>query len=158
MSASIVIMGVGNWLLSDDGVGIHAAHSLAQDPPSGVVVVDAGTDALSALPYFEQADRMLIIDAVRAGGSPGTIWLLTESELSAQTGIGTIHAVNLLVSRHLLSPGAVWPMIRIIGVEPGSLDYGMELTPAVAAALPRVTRLSRDLVEAWKKEPFHLAS
>ncbi len=150
MNEKTVIMGVGNWLLSDDGVGVHAAQALALDPPPGAEVVDAGTDALSALPFFEQADRVLIIDAVRAGGAPGTIRQLAESELAAQHGLGTIHAVNLLVSRHLMSPGAVWPEVRILGVEPAVLDYGMELSPAVAAALPQVIRLSREIAETWK--------
>ncbi len=155
MSEKIVIMGVGNWLLTDDGVGVHAAQALALDPPPGSVVVDAGTDALSALPFFEQAERMLIIDAVRAGGLPGTIRRFTENELAQQQSLTTVHAVNLLVSRYLMAPGAAWPAILVLGVEPDVLDYGMELSPAVAAALPTVTRLSREIVESWRLEMRH---
>lgn len=152
MNARTVIMGVGNWLLSDDGVGVHAAQALAQDPPPGVEVVDAGTDALSALPFFEQADHVLIIDAVRAGGRPGTVRRLTERDLAAQPAPTTVHAVNVLAGRHLISSGATWPQVLILGVEPAVLDYGMSLSPAVAAALPDVTRISREIVAAWKRE------
>ena len=155
MNEKIVIMGVGNVLLSDDGVGVHAAQALAQDPPPGAEVVDAGTDALSALPYFEQADRMLIIDAVCAGGRPGTIRQLAESDLAVQQSIPSIHAVNLLASRHLMSPGATWPNILILGVEPAVLDYGMELSSSVAAALPQITQLCRVIVEAWRTKKVY---
>ena len=155
MNEKIVIMGVGNWLLTDDGVGVHAAQALALDPPPGSMVVDAGTDALSALPFFEHADRVLIIDAVRAGGSPGTIRKLSENDLAKQQSMTTVHAVNLLVSRYLMAPGAAWPEVLILGVEPAVLDYGMELSPAVAAALPMVNRLSREIVETWRLEMHH---
>ncbi len=155
MNEKLIIMGVGNWLQSDDGVGVHAAQALALDPPSGVEVVDAGTDALSALPFFELADRMLIIDAVRAGGLPGTIRRFTESELAQQQSMTTIHAVNLLVSRHLMAPGAVWPEVLILGVEPGVLDYGMDLSQPVAAALPQVLQRSREIIDSWKHDTHH---
>jgi hydrogenase maturation protease len=152
MNDKIVIMGVGNWLMTDDGVGVHAAQLLAKDPPPGTEVIDAGTDALSALPYFEQADRMLIIDAVCSGSSPGTIRQLGEHDLAAHRGLPSIHAVNLLFCRRLMSPGSLWPEIRILGVEPDILDYGMDLSPLVADALPRVTQLSREIVETWRKQ------
>ena len=155
MNEKLIIMGVGNWLQSDDGVGVHAAQALALDPPPGVEVVDAGTDALSALPFFEQADRMLIIDAVRAGGMPGTIRRFTENELAQQQSMTTIHAVNLLVSRYLMAPGAAWPEVLILGVEPGVLDYGMVLSPAVAAALPQVLSRSREIIDSWKHATAH---
>jgi Ni,Fe-hydrogenase maturation factor len=51
-----------------------------------------------------------------------------------------------------MSPGSLWPEIRILGVEPDILDYGMDLSPLVADALPRVTQLSREIVETWRKQ------
>jgi hydrogenase maturation protease len=149
---SIVIMGIGNWLRSDDGVGVHAAQALAQDPPPGAQVVDAGTDALSALSFLAGAARVLLIDAIRAGGRPGAIRRFAESELVPSPGGTAAHAVSLLACRHLLPPGARWPDFLILGVEPASLAYGLELSPAVAAALPDVARLSREIVAAWYAE------
>lgn len=155
MSAKFVIMGIGNWLLSDDGVGVHAAQMLAQDPPPGVEVVDAGTDALSALSFMEDAARVLLIDAVEGGHPPGTIQCLTEDDLALRRGANAAHAASVLASRHLLSPGAMWPQFVILGVEPGSMHYGMALSPTVAAALPQVIRLSRDIVNTWTADTFH---
>jgi hydrogenase maturation protease len=155
MNQNIVIMGIGNWLMSDDGVGVHAAQSLALDPPPGALVVDAGTDALSALSFLEGATHVLLIDAVRGGGVPGAIRRFAEHDLSARQGVNTAHAVSLLASRHLLPPGADWPEFLILGIEPASMTYGMELSPAVADALPEITRLSREIVEFWRNETFH---
>ena len=155
MNDKIVIMGIGNWLMSDDGVGVHAAQALALDPPPGARVVDAGTDVLSALSFLEGAARVLLIDAVRGGGEPGAVRRLTEGDLSSPGSGSTAHTVSLLAGRHLLPPGAPWPEFLILGVEPATLAYGMELSPAVAAALPRVTRLSREIVESWRTETVH---
>lgn len=150
MIRKIVILGVGNLLMSDDGVGIHASRALAGDPPAGTLVVDAGTDVLSALPFLEDADQALIIDAVRAGEKPGTVRCFRESDLSPAGGTVTAHAVSLLASRHLLPPGASWPELAIVGVEPATLDCGMTLSAAVAGALPLVERRCREIVAAWQ--------
>lgn len=153
MPLRIVILGTGNLLRSDDGVGVHAAQALALDPPPGAEVVDAGTDVLSALPFLEQADRALLIDALQAGGAPGDVYELPEDQVRARTdGAATAHAVSLLAARHLSPPGARWPAITVLGVEPAVLDYGTQLSPAVAAALPEVLRRSRAIVAAWLRD------
>lgn len=155
MSPKIVILGVGNLLMADDGVGVHAAQSLARNPPRGAQVVDVGTDVLSTLPFLEGATHALIIDAVRAGGVPGTLSVLSESELSSQLDTPTAHAVNVLASRHLARRDLPWPEIVVLGVEPELLDYGMILSPAVAAALPEVEQKCREIVDRWNAAPFH---
>jgi hydrogenase maturation protease len=152
MNHPIVILGVGNLLMSDDGVGIHAAQSLARKPPAGACVVDAGTDILSTLPFLEHAARALIIDAVKAGGKPGELFQIPESQLRTPGRSGSAHAINIIAGRHLLPPGANWPEILILGVEPAVLDYGMTLSAPVAAALPRIERLSREIVAAWQQQ------
>lgn len=155
MSRKIVILGVGNLLMSDDGVGVHAAQLLARNPPCGAEVVDAGTDVLSTLPFLESATHAVIIDAVRAGGAPGTLFLLSESEISAQLDTSTAHAVNVLASRHLARRDQPWPEIVVLGVEPALLDYGMALSPAVAAALPQIEQKCRELIGNWNAESIH---
>ncbi len=153
MQRKIVILGVGNLLMSDDGVGVQAAQALARNPPPGTEVVDAGTDVLSALPFLESATHALIIDAVRAGGKPGTLRLFSESELSPRLDTPTAHAVNLLASRRLLPPDAAWPEILVLGVEPAVLEYGLTLSPAVAAAVPLIERRCREIAAAWLARP-----
>lgn len=138
------ILGIGNLLMSDDGIGVHAARALAAQPPPDTQVVDAGTDYLSALPYLEDIRRALVIDAVRGGGVPGTIYRLTEQDITI-SGDNAAHATSLLAAKKLLTPGAAWPDVVVLGIEPGVLTYGMELSPAVAAALPRVLALAREI-------------
>ncbi|MCX7009716.1 MAG: hydrogenase maturation protease [Kiritimatiellaeota bacterium] len=150
MKHDLVIFGIGNLLMSDDGVGVHAARALASAPPPGAEVVDAGTDFLSALPYLENARRVLVIDAVRGGGAPGTLYHLTEDDLAPQHD-RSAHATSLLAARNLLAPSAT-AEVRILGIEPDVLDYGMELSPAVAAALPRVVAQARELAMNWQTE------
>jgi len=141
--------------MADDGVGVHAAQALAQDPPPGTTVVDAGTDALSALSFLEGASRVLLIDAVKGGGEPGTVRRLTERELSPRQGLSSAHAASLLASRHLFPADVDWPEFVILGVEPATMTYGMELSPAVAAALPGIYQLSREIVTSWRMETIH---
>jgi hydrogenase maturation protease len=152
MNNKIVILGVGNLLMSDDGVGIHAIRLLERNPPPGAQLVDAGTDVLSTLPFLEHAARALIIDAMCAGGKPGELFQITEKLLKKTDGSNSAHAVNIIAGRHLLSPGANWPEILILGVEPAVLDYGMSLSTPVAAALPHIECLSREIVAAWQKQ------
>jgi hydrogenase maturation protease len=151
----IVILGVGNLLMSDDGIGVHAAQVLALNPPPGAEVVDVGTDVLSTLPFLEKASHALIIDAVRSGGTPGTLLSFSEADLSVRIGTPTAHAINVLASRHLMSPGAAWPEIHVLGVEPESLEYGMTLSPAVAATLPQIEQRCREIVAAWNNESLY---
>jgi hydrogenase maturation protease len=73
MDGNWTILGVGNLLMSDDGVGIHAVRELGTDPPGGALVADVGTDYLSALPYLERARLVLVLDAVQGRAAPGTI-------------------------------------------------------------------------------------
>ena len=150
MSENIVILGMGNLLLTDDGVGPHAAQALACDPPSGACVADVGTDFLSALPFLDSARRAVIIDAVQGGGAPGTIYRLAEEDVVApQAGSG--HALSLLAARKILSPGSPKIEMEILGVEPAVLTYGMELSPVVASVLPRVMDLTREIVTRWRQ-------
>jgi hydrogenase maturation protease len=155
MTPRIVILGIGNLLLSDDGAGVHAARALAADPPPGAESVDAGTDVLSALPFLEQATHALILDAVRGGGEPGALYRLAETDLSPRGGTCTAHAVNVLAARHLSPPGTPWPEVCILGVEPASLELGTDLSPAVAAALPQLERLAREQVASWQSAFAH---
>ena len=153
MGEDWVILGVGNLLMSDDGVGIHAVRELAQDPPGGACVVDAGTDYLSALPYLEQARRVLVLDAVRGGAAPGALHRLGPDEIAHRPADGGAHLTSVVEARRLLPPGAPWPEIRVLGVEPAVVDYGLALSAPVAQALPRLVAAARRIICEWTEQP-----
>jgi len=147
----LLVVGVGNELLSDDGFGIHAIRALQQQPVSGVTMVELGTAILHGLEFLEAADRVLVLDAAKGGQLPGTIYLFEASAAPPDIGRTSIHALGLCEAAKLLL-GLQHPPITVLGVEPSVLDYGFDLSPPVRSALPRVVRLSRQTLAGWKRE------
>jgi len=150
----ILIVGLGNLLLRDDGVGVHAIRELQRNPQLGILPVEVGTAVLDALHLFEWADRILAIDAMQAGGSAGTLYSLRVSDVEDRGPRGSLHELNLLAALRFL-PNGKRPEIVILGVEPGIIDQGINLSPEVAAALPVVIHSIREVVEYWQGEPSH---
>jgi hydrogenase maturation protease len=147
----ILIAGLGNLLLMDDGVGVHAVQELQKNPPPGAVVAEVGTAVLNALHLLEWADNILAIDAMQAGGKPGTVYAFETGDV-ARGGIqASLHELNLLSALDFLK-NKTRPEIVIFGVEPERIDYGLDLTPAVAAALPKLTAAAREQVKRWRGE------
>jgi hydrogenase maturation protease len=140
----IVILGVGNLLLADEGVGIHAIRALAErDLPSGVELVDGGTSTLNLLPYLQGARRVIVIDALKAGGSPGDIYRCHPEDLVAnQEEPMSLHQVDFV---QMLQMGErlgyrIGPTV-IYGVEPGEIGWSMQLSPEVTAKMPKLLEL-----------------
>jgi hydrogenase maturation protease len=141
----IVIVGVGNVLLKDEGIGVHVVRALQEmslaSPGGDVEVVDGGT-SLGALDRAEGADKLIIIDAARGGGEPGTIYRFAPDEVSGEPKLLTsLHDLGLLDSLRMMeSVGNPPRETVIIGVEPAEVDWGLELTPALRGKLPDVVR------------------
>lgn len=145
----ILIAGLGNLLLKDDGVGIHSIMELQKAPLPGVVLADIGAALLPALHLFEEADKVLAIDAMQAGGEPGTIYAFEPRDVAEAECQASLHELGLVAALRFL-PEDQRPEVAILGVEPGEIDYGLELTPAVQAALPGLVQAARDLVAQWQ--------
>lgn len=146
----ILIAGLGNCLLGDDGVGVHAARKLAGNPPAGTVVVEVGTAVLDALHLFEWADIILAIDAMNAGGRPGTVYLLPASGAEEPKAKGSLHELNLISALGLLRKKRR-PPVLIVGVEPQVIDFSLDLSPEVRSALPLVMRSVMEAVEFCRR-------
>jgi len=143
------VLGLGNLLLADEGVGVHAAHALASWAcPEGVSVLDIGTALLDALPAIESADRVIVIDAMKADGTPGTVYRIPYAECARADIIASMHGFDL--SRVLALAGrAEPPDVLVFGVEPQLIEWSLELSPAVAAALPAVVAAVREEIERY---------
>ena len=136
------IVGVGNILMRDDGVGVHVAWKLIDTPlPADVDVTDAGTSAEAAF-SVAGADRDIVVDAVRLGGSPGTVYRLTADDAAADEEIHTCHDAGLIDA--LRAVAEAQPEIVIFGVEPGEIEWGLGLSEDVAAAVGRVVEVVND--------------
>jgi len=146
----ILVAGLGNLLLMDDGVGVHAVKELQKIPPDGAVVAEVGTAVLSALHLLEWADKILALDAMQAGGIPGTLYAFGVEDVDRGGIQASLHELSLLAALGFLQ-NKTKPEIVIFGVEPERIDYGLELTSAVAAALPQLTAAVREQVRQWRK-------
>ncbi len=148
----ILVAGLGNLLLRDDGVGVHAVRALQQSPPPGAIAVEVGTAVLDAVPLLERVEKVLAIDAMEAGGAPGAIYRCGVSDVAGQRERASLHEVSLLSVLQFI-PADRRPEISILAIEPGIIDYGLELSPGVEAALPRVIELVKHIVRQWTAEP-----
>lgn len=146
--AKTLIVGLGNELLMDDGVGIHAVRHLSADPVPGTLAVEVGTAVLDALHLFEVADRILAIDAMQAGGKPGTVYSFGLSDVENPGMQVSLHELSL-VSAFRFLPGHKLPEIKLLGIEPEVIDYGLDLSPSVQLALPGLIQAARDIITEW---------
>jgi len=140
----IVILGVGNLLLSDEGVGVHVAHELMKlDLPPEVSVVEGGTDGFRLLNVITGADRVIVIDAVKGGADPGSIYRFDVKDVrNVPSGFRTsVHQIGILEVIDLSVLIGKTPRTTVIGVEPKSLEMSMELSPEVKEKIPRIIEL-----------------
>jgi len=135
-----VIIGIGNLLLKDEGVGVHAVRALqGEELPPEAEVIDGGTATMELLPILQEADRVVVIDAVEGGGAPGTLYRVTPKELMGEGERPlSLHQVGLLEVLQMARQLGSQAEVVIIGVEPKEISWGMELTPEVQQKLPRV--------------------
>jgi hydrogenase maturation protease len=131
------VIGIGNLLLGDEGVGVHAARLLTREKhPPETEVLEVGSAILDALPALKNADRIIVLDAVMADGLPGTVYRLPFSDCQRTSRMGSLHSFDL--SRVMALAGRRESQdVMVLGVEPAIISWSKELSPQVANALPR---------------------
>ena len=139
-----LVLGVGNILLRDEGVGVHVVRALEDRPlPADVELLDGGTAALDLLNAIADRKKVIVVDAVRGGGEPGDIYRFHPEDAPPEAAQSvSLHQVDLLetlTSAELL--GCAPQEVVIFGIEPKELDWGLDLSPEVAAVVPRVIEL-----------------
>ena len=141
-----IILGIGNTILTDEGVGVCAAQLLDDQYrfPPGVEVIDGGTAGMEMLDDLAQADLLVVLDTIMAGKPPGSIVRLAGDKVPVyfrkklsphQIGLADVLASLELMDR--LPKETV-----VLGVQPVSLELGTELTPTIAAKLPELTAMA----------------
>lgn len=148
---NILIVGVGNRLLGDEGVGLHIIDNLLQIPmPPYVNIIDCGCDLLNLMPYLNKPYKIIIIDAIRAGKKPGEIYKFDYSELEiTEVKIYSAHQVGVIDSLGLLKqicPSLANSEIILIGIEPKVIEPSADLSKEVKESIPDVTKLILDNV------------
>jgi hydrogenase maturation protease len=153
-AANILVLGVGNTLMRDDGVGVRLMQLLAstQPPLPGVEYLDAGTLSFLLLPLIETCTALLVLDAARLEAEPGAMRCLEGLAMDEflRTGRCSVHEVGM---RDLLDiarlTGHLPERRAFIGIQPHQVGWGDELSPAVSLALPAAVRTARELIAGW---------
>ena len=149
-----LFLGIGNTLLTDEGVGIRVVEYLAEhhaDEP-GVTYLDGGTLSFTLAGPIADHDTLIVFDAARLKATPGTIACLEDEAMDKYlTGNReSVHEVGLTDLLDIARLSETFPRRRaLIGVEPEGIDWGEELSPSVAPAVPRAARMALELHRRW---------
>lgn len=154
---SVLVLGIGNILMSDDGIGVRVVQNLAAKYrfPKKVTLLDGGTLGLDLLPRLEGIERLLVVDAVDGYGDPGTLIRLAGEEVpvalatkvsSHQMGLKDLIAVAEL-------QGIRPREIVLVGVKPASIEMDMQLSTAVAASFDLLEKQVLLELENWGIKP-----
>jgi len=151
----VLIMGVGNTLLQDDGAGVHVANSVKDmsDPPP-VNVLDGGTLGLSLLPEIEDAAGLIVVDAGQIGEAPGSIRVFRNAEMDRQLS-GKKSTVHEVAVADLLAAAAMSGQLpadrALVVIQPASIEWGLSPTSPVQAAIPKARDKVAEIARGWIK-------
>ena len=154
MTPKTLVLGLGNILLHDEGIGVWVAESLQRqfEFPPEVAVLEGGTLGLDLLPRLDGVERLLVIDAVKLGREPGDLARLAGDEVPAALHIKVSpHQVgiqDLLAAARLM--GREPPEVVLWGMEPERLDPGTGFSPSVESAIPRLQAAVLDELRGWE--------
>jgi hydrogenase maturation protease len=146
----ILVAGLGNVLFQDDGVGVHVIRELQRNPIPKIVCAEVGTAVLGALHLFEWADKVIAVDSLQAGGKPGTIYSFEVKNGGNRPWPLSMHEKDLLSAFKFLSRKAP-PVVNILGIEPGIITFGPDLSPSVQASLSQAIHAVTRIVQTWVK-------
>ena len=150
-----LILGIGNTLLSDEGVGIHAMRQLQSSYPDSpdIVYVDGGTLSFSLAAYLQDCSNIIVLDAAELNSLPGTVRTMVGAEMDDFLGAArrSPHEVGLLDLFDIARLTESLPVNRaLIGIQPKSIEWGTSPTPPVERALPVAVEQAINLLNEWQ--------
>jgi hydrogenase maturation protease len=141
---NVLILGVGNLLLTDDGFGVHVINALRDIPlPHEVTLIEAGIVSHQLIPEFHAADLLIFIDAVEAGDTPGSIFRFKPEDMQFMSQLKvSLHDISLIDVLHMTALTGERPETIIFAVQPKDVkSCSMELNDEIRAVIPRVIEL-----------------
>lgn len=152
-TSRIAVVGIGNLIRTDDGLGVHALERLRRDlrVPADVTFIDGGTLGIELLAYISDTTHLLLLDAVDAGEPPGTLIRMANEELRGLPCGASVHQVGLadvLATLPLVS--AAPREIVLLGAQPASTDWGTSPSSEAEAALPHLVDAAVWQLQLWK--------
>lgn len=150
-----IVLGLGNTLNRDEGLGVHALKaleaSLTQRAPE-VEFLDGGVLGLNLLPWVEEASHLLVLDAINARKKAGTVIELKRDEIPLYTGIKlSDHQVTFQEVLGLANfRGHLPAQLHMVGAQPDDLSVGVDLSPTLADVLPQILTRAQAVLREWK--------
>jgi hydrogenase maturation protease len=136
----ILVVGIGNLLCRDEGIGIHVIQQMENMKlPGHIELLDIGTSTMDLISYLNEVKKLIVIDAMRAGGKPGTIYKCKPEDLipKGEESV-SLHDIGVIETLSMAKKMGMAIETVIIGVEPQIMDWGMELTEAVKNKIPLI--------------------
>jgi hydrogenase maturation protease len=133
-----LIVGIGNLLCRDEGIGVHVIHEMENmQLPGHIELLDIGTSTMDLISYLEGVKKLIVIDAMKAGEAPGVIYKCKPEDLMPKgEGPISLHEIGLLETLNMAKKMGMEIDTVIIGVEPKVMDWGMELSGEVKSKIP----------------------
>lgn len=137
-----VVLGIGNTILTDEAFGVRCVEALERDyaVPDSVQLIDGGTSGMEMIEDLSHLDFLIVLDVLKTGAAPGTVVKIAGDDIPVffrrKLSPHQIALPDVLASLELLD--AVPKEIIVLGVEPISLELGLEMTPTVAHQIPEV--------------------
>jgi hydrogenase maturation protease len=153
-----LVLGLGNTLLGDEGVGVHIIEKMQQEDSNldGITYLDGGTLSFTLAGYIEEADNLIIIDAAQLNSSSGDISVYEGGDMDQFVSSNrnkSVHEVNITDILSLAHLTGHLPERRaLIGIQPKFIDWGDTLSEPVTQAIPKVCKITRELIMRWKQE------
>ncbi len=149
----VLVLGVGNLLLKDDGFGVHLINSLKEsDFPENVMLLEAGTVSHQLIPLFREIDHLIVVDVVEAGDTPGSLFRFSPEDMKFPSEQKvSLHQISLIDVLMMAELTGGKPETVIIGVQPKDVSsWSLELSDELKAAIPRVRELILEELEKIK--------
>jgi len=143
----ILVLGVGNLLIKDEGVGIHFAQSFQKrELPPDVEVMEGGARGIDLLPLFEGRKLVVIVDCARMGEKPGTMRTFSAKEIIEKRSGFSLHGASLASTLDLGQRLSSLPEVVVVGIEPEVVDLGIGLSDTVEQILEKVEKIVREII------------
>ncbi|MBT5229954.1 MAG: HyaD/HybD family hydrogenase maturation endopeptidase [Methylococcales bacterium] len=151
---TVLILGIGNNLLTDEGIGIHAITALIPDlgQAEHIRLLDGGTLSFTLAAEIESVNHLIVIDAAQLNSPPGTVKIFNNDAMDHFLGHSkrSVHEVGLLDLMDIARLTDHLPEQRtLIAVQPEILTWGEQLTPAAASALPTIISAVKKQLQQW---------
>ncbi len=149
---TIKIIGIGNLVRQDEGIGIHLLQALQDKLPPQIDTLDGGTGGLALMDFVENAKKLLVLDAVDAGIEPGKVVVWRQEEVPYfMASKMSVHQVGFTEVLNWAKFRGKYPdEIAVVGIQPQTLDWGTELSEVVQLSLPTAVKKVLAILEEWE--------